>query len=185
MHFVLFGIIRILLHSVRIGNECIIFTAKSGKMKQLIIFVKPFAKYLLLFWVISIAIVSSIPHLPTAKIDTGRIEIRLDYLIHFCEYGVLIFLSLLSFIQKDFRLLLKWYILITIAIIIFAVADEFHQKLIPGRTFNPKDIRSNITGILTGLIFCYFVFRNIADDLNNNKKISKTIPHEDESISQL
>jgi VanZ family protein len=141
-------------------------------MKRLIIFFKPFAKYLLIFWVISIVIVSSIPHLPTAKIDTGRIEIRLDYLIHFCEYGALIFLSLLSFIQKDFRLLGKWYILITIAVIIFSVAEEFHQKLIPGRTFNPKDIMSNVTGILTGLLICYFVFKNIADGLNNNKKIT-------------
>jgi VanZ family protein len=126
----------------------------------------------MIFWIISIAIVSSIPHLPTAKLDTGRVEIRLDYLIHFCEYGILIFLALLSFIQKDFRLLLKWYILITIAVIIFAVAEEFHQKLIPGRTFNPKDIMSNITGIITGLLSCYFVFRTIAVDLDNNKKIT-------------
>ena len=141
-------------------------------MKRLIIFFKPFAKYLLIFWVLSIAIVSSIPHLPTAKIDTGRIEIRLDYLIHFLEYGALIFLTLLSFIRKDFLLSLKKYILITIAVIIFALADEFHQKLIPGRTFNPKDLMSNITGILIGLLFCYLVFRNIAYDFNNNKKIA-------------
>jgi VanZ family protein len=141
-------------------------------MKRLIILFKPFAKYLLIFWVISIAVFSSIPHLPTAKIDTGRIEIRLDYLIHFCEYFTLIFLSILSFINKYFRMVLKWSIFITIAVIIFAVADEFHQKLIPGRTFNPKDLMSNITGILTGLLFCYFVFRNMADDLNNNRKIT-------------
>ena len=142
-------------------------------MKQLIIFIRPFSRYLLVIWLVSIAIVSSIPHLPTPKISTGRFEIRLDYLMHFCEYGALIFLSLLSFIQKDFRLLGKWYILITIAVILFAVADEFHQKLIPGRTFNPRDIMSNITGILTGLLFCYFVFRNIADDLNKNRKITQ------------
>ena len=141
-------------------------------MKRLIILLRPYSKYLLIFWLVSIAIVSSIPHLPAPKIETGKYTIRLDYLMHFCEYGALIFLSLLSFIQKDFRLLGKWYILITIAVIIFAVADEFHQKLIPGRTFNPKDLMSNITGILTGLLFCYFVFRNIADDLNNNKKIT-------------
>jgi VanZ family protein len=138
-------------------------------MKKLIILLKPSGKYLLVIWLIAITTVSSIPHLPSPKIDTGKVEIRLDYLVHFCEYGVLIFLSLLSFVQKDFRLSRIRYILITIAVIVFAVADEFHQKLIPGRTFNPNDILSNMSGIITGLIICYFIFRNIADEYRNNQ----------------
>lgn len=142
-------------------------------MKHLIIFIRPYSKYLLIIWLVSIAVVSSLPSLPAPKIDAGKFEIRLDYLIHFCEYGALIFLSLLSFIQKDFSLSGMRYILITIAVIVFAVADEYHQKLIPGRTFNTKDIMSNITGILTGLLFCYFIFRKIAYELNNNQKESQ------------
>jgi VanZ family protein len=134
-------------------------------MKKLIIFIRPYSKYLLVFWLVSIIIVSSIPHLPTPKIETGRIKIRLDYFFHFCEYGMLAFLALLSFVKKDFIITPKKYFLITLALLIFAVLDEYHQKLIPGRTFNPKDIMSNMAGIIAALIFCVWLFRAIAEDL--------------------
>jgi VanZ family protein len=144
-------------------------------MKKLVIFLKPFSKYLLVVWVITIATVSSIPHLPTPKIETGKGVIRLDYLIHFCEYGALIFISLLSFVKKDFMLSIKKYVFITLAVIVFALTDEFHQKLIPGRTFNPKDILSNLTGIITGTLFCYFFFKKIASDFINCAKSDNKI----------
>jgi VanZ family protein len=140
-------------------------------MKQLIIFLRPWSKYLLIFWLVAITTVSSIPHLPSPKINTIKFEIRVDYLVHFCEYGALIFLSLLSFVRKDFRLPLKRYILITASVLLFALADEFHQKLIPGRTFNPKDILSNIVGISSGLIFCYCIFRKIGGEISNNNEV--------------
>ena len=119
---------------------------------------------------ITIATVSSIPHLPTPKIETGKGVIRLDYLIHFSEYGGLIFLSFLSFVKEDFILSLKKYVLITIVVTAFALADEFHQKLIPGRTFNPKDILSNLTGIIAGALFCYFFFKKIAFGFTDEAK---------------
>ena len=136
-------------------------------MKKFIVLLKPYSKYLVVIWAITIATVSSIPHLPTPKIETGKGAIRLDYMIHFCEYGVLIFLSLLSFVRKDFRLAIKRCLLITLAVIAFALTDEFHQKLIPGRTYNPKDILSNLTGIIAGAFFCYFFFKKIAYDFTN------------------
>jgi VanZ family protein len=142
-------------------------------MKKLIIFLRPWCKYLLIFWLISIGTVSSIPHLPAPKIEGLKFVIRLDYLMHFCEYGALIFLALLSFTGKNFSLSLKKYIIITFCVMAFAIADEFHQKLIPGRTFNTKDILSNLTGIITGVLFCYFVFRNISEESENrNPEIS-------------
>jgi VanZ family protein len=144
-------------------KHCIIFIAEFEKMKRLIKFIKPYAKYLLFLWALTIAVVSSLPSLPTPKIDTGSFEIRLDYLFHFCEYGLLAFLAYLTFAKEDFTNSLKKYILITLAIMIFAVADEFHQKLIPGRSFNTKDIISNLAGIVTALIFCLFTFRIISD----------------------
>ena len=130
-------------------------------MKRLIITLKPYARYLLFFWAVSIAVVSSLPSLPTPKIDTGKIAIRLDYLIHFCEYGVLSFMAFLSFEGNEFKMSYRKFILITLGLISFAILDEFHQKLIPGRAFNVKDILSNILGIITALIFCLPVFRNI------------------------
>ncbi len=137
-------------------------------MLRLIIWCKPFARYILIAWLIAIFTVSSIPRIPTLKIHISHSEIRLDYLIHFCEYGILAFMAFLSSAGNGFRLNYKRLILITLSLCIFAVIDEYHQKLIPGRSFNVKDILSNISGILTALIFCIIVFRYIAG------KIEKT-----------
>jgi VanZ family protein len=134
-------------------------------MKKLILFLKSHSKYLLVIWIVIIAAVSSIPNLPSPKIATGKVEIRFDYIFHFCEYGFLAFIAFLTFVRKDFGLSLKKYLLITICLVIFAIADEYHQKLIPGRAFNLKDILSNLIGVFAGLIFCLIVFRIIADKL--------------------
>jgi VanZ family protein len=134
-------------------------------MTRLIIWCKPFAKYLLVIWLLTIIILSSIPSIPTLTIHTARSEIRLDYMMHFCEYGLLTFLAFLYFTNSKFRLDYKKIILITISLMMFAVIDEFHQKLIPGRSFNVNDILSNITGILAAVIFCLIVFRKITEKI--------------------
>jgi VanZ family protein len=132
-------------------------------MFKLIRFLRPFSGYLLILWTITIITVSTIPSIPTLKIQTATREIRLDYLMHFCEYGLLAFLTYLTFAGSSFRISFKKYFWITICLIIFAVFDEFHQKFIPGRSYNIHDILSNITGILAGLVFCVVVFRGIAN----------------------
>ena len=134
-------------------------------MLRLIIFLRPFARYILIIWVITIITVSSIPSIPTLKIHTANKEIRLDYLFHFCEYGILAFMALLSFAGKEFKLNYRKFIFITICLILFAILDEVHQKLIPGRSYNIKDILSNITGIIAAMLFCVFVFRKVAESL--------------------
>lgn len=96
------------------------------------------------------------------KIHTEKSDIRLDYLIHLCEYGVLAFMAFLTFTGSDFKLNFKKFIIISLSLIAFAIADEFHQKLIPGRTFNTKDIYSNIMGIVAAMIFCLVVFSKIS-----------------------
>ena len=131
-------------------------------MIRLIIWCKPFAKYLMVIWLLTIIIVSSIPSIPTLKIHTARSEIRLDYLIHFCEYGIIGVYGFSLFCQQRVPVNYKKFILITLSIILFAVIDEFHQKLIPGRSFNVKDIISNIAGILAAVVFCVLVFRKIS-----------------------
>jgi VanZ family protein len=138
-------------------------------MLKLIIFLRPLARYLLIAWVLIIIILSSIPNVPTLKIHTsGGAVIRLDYLMHFCEYGLLTFIAFLSFAGNEYKINFRKYILIIMSLIIFAVLDEFHQKLIPGRSFNLKDILSNITGIMVASIFTIVVFRSIA---NKTKKV--------------
>ena len=112
-------------------------------------------------WIIIIISVSSVPSIPTLKIHTDRVDIRLDYLIHFCEYGLLAFMAFLSSAGNDYKPGFRKYLLISMCLIAFAILDEFHQKLIPGRAFNVKDIVSNIIGILAALMFCVVVFRKI------------------------
>jgi len=130
-------------------------------MIRLIILFKPFAKFTLIAWLLIIIIISSIPNIPTLKIHTARAEIRLDYLLHFCEYGVLTFMAYVSFAGNEFRINYRKFIMIAVSLILFAVLDEFHQKLIPGRSFSINDILSNITGILAFTVFTKVVFRLI------------------------
>jgi VanZ family protein len=130
-------------------------------MLQLIINLRPPARYFLILGILLISTISSLPSLPTPKIDTGKIEIRLDYVFHLLEYGALAFFAFLTFTGKDFYLSSRYYLVITFCLLLFCVLDEFHQKLIPGRSFNPKDIMSNISGVLAGLVFCIIFFRKI------------------------
>ena len=139
------------------------FLTLKLKMLRLIIFLRPFARYLLISWFLTIIIVSSIPSLPTLKIHTSRSEIRLDYLIHFCEYAILAGMAFLTFAGKEFRLDYRKFMIITTLLIFFAILDEYHQKLIPGRAFNLKDIYSNIAGVVAALVFCIIIFRKIAE----------------------
>jgi VanZ family protein len=132
-------------------------------MIRIIIWARPFSRYLLVAWTLTIITVSSIPSLPTLKIHTANSEFRLDYVFHFCEYGLLAFLGFLSFAGDEFRPGFRKFIIITVYLLAFAVLDEFHQKLIPGRSFNHKDIWSNITGILTAMLFCMALFRTMAE----------------------
>lgn len=130
-------------------------------MVRLIIWCKPFARYFFAVWIITIIVVSSVPSVPTLKIHTAKADIRLDYLVHFCEYGALAFLAFLSFAGKEFKISYRKFIIITLCLISFAFLDEFHQKIIPGRAFNVKDILSNILGIFAAVLFCMVVFRKI------------------------
>jgi VanZ family protein len=128
-------------------------------MLKLIMYLRPFARYLLIAWALTIIIVSSIPNIPTLKIHTAKSVFRLDYMMHFCEYGVLAFMTFLSFARNEFTISYKKFIVITVSLILFAILDELHQKLIPGRTYSIKDIASNMTGILAAGIFTLVLFR--------------------------
>jgi VanZ family protein len=128
-------------------------------MLRLLIWFKPYSRYFLTGWVLFILVFSSIPSLPTIKIHTAKSEIRLDYLIHLVEYGILGFLAFLSYSGGQFSPGLRRFALLTVCLILFAFLDEFHQKFIPGRTYNPIDLYSNWTGIIVALVFCMVVFR--------------------------
>lgn len=143
-------------------------------MLKLITYIRPAARYLLIAWVLTIIIVSSIPNIPTLKIHTAKKEIRLDYLMHFCEYGVLTFMAFLSFTGKEFKISYRKVLLITIGLITFAILDELHQKFIPGRSYNTKDILGNVAGIVGATLVIVILFRMIKRRLlqKNKREIS-------------
>ncbi len=134
-------------------------------MQHFIIWCKSISKYLLFGWMLTILILSSIPNIPTLKIHTARHEFRLDYLMHFAEYGMLSFLAFIYFAENEFRIGYRKVILIASGIVLFAVLDELHQKLIPGRTFSTMDIMSDVTGVAAAIVFTIFLFRSVARKL--------------------
>jgi VanZ family protein len=138
-------------------------------MLKLIIFLRPIARYLLIAWVLTIITLSSLPNIPTLKIHTARVEFRLDYLMHFCEYGVLAFMTFLSFAGEEFKIRFRKFMLITAFLVLFAALDELHQKLIPGRTCSMNDVASDVTGILAAIIFTLIIFRLIGINLKKSE----------------
>lgn len=131
-------------------------------MLKLIRIIRSVSAYFLLLWMITIILVSSTPNLPVLKIHTSKSEIRLDYFMHFCEYGFLAFMAYLAFAGRFFDVSLKKFSIITILLLIFAVADELHQKFIPGRTYNPRDLAGNFLGIFAAMVFSIIVFRRMS-----------------------
>jgi len=127
-------------------------------MLKLIVFLRPAARYLLIIWLLTIITVSSLPNIPTLKIHTAKVEFRLDYFMHFCEYGFLTFLTLLSFTGREFKIKFAKVMLITSCLMFFAILDEFHQKLIPGRSYSVRDILSNLSGVLVLTIITLVLF---------------------------
>ena len=134
-------------------------------MQHFIIWCKSISKYLLFGWMLTILILSSIPNIPTLKIHTARHEFRLDYLMHFAEYGMLSFLAFIYFAENEFRIGYRKVILIASGIVLFAVLDELHQKLIPGRTYSTRDIMSDVTGVAAAIVFTIFLFSSVARKL--------------------
>ena len=126
-------------------------------MLRLIRIIKPFAGYILVATAVFILTMSSIPSIPTLKIKTGDSTIRLDYLIHFCEYGFLAFISFLTFTDMEYRIVFRRSVLVLVCLVLFAYTDEFHQKFIPGRTYNIIDFASNAAGVAGGWLFSVVV----------------------------
>jgi len=136
-------------------------------MLKPIIYLRPYARYLLIAWLLTIVVLSSIPNIPTLKLHTAHKEFRLDYLMHFSEYGILTFITFLSFAGNEFRMSFRKIMLISASLIVFAYLDEFHQKIIPGRTYNIIDFLSNASGSVVAVIVTIVIFHVIEGRLIN------------------
>ena len=131
-------------------------------MYRLIQIFKPIAGYFLVLWIILIILFSSLPRLPDVNIKTDNFNLRVDYIIHLLEYGSLAFFTILTFAPSEVKLNARRVVIIFIALMLFAMADEFHQLLIPGRTFNPIDLVFNLLGLVGGILFTVLLGRKKA-----------------------
>jgi len=110
------------------------------------------------FFLIAIIIVSSIPNLSTPKIAiTHRFTIRMDYIFHLFEYFCFVSSFLLWQIQERKKHNLTYFLFAAVLFVLFALIEELHQQIIPGRVCNPIDFIYDCLGIF--LAFIIFVRR--------------------------
>ncbi len=117
-----------------------------GKYQKLI-------KYLFWSWLIIILLVSSIPKLPDPNIDFKKSILRLDYLIHLFEYFVLVCLFIFWKAGNEVKINIALILIVLFSGIVLGTVDEYHQKFISGRQFNPWDMFYNYLGVVSGIIF--------------------------------
>ena len=120
-------------------------------MYKLIIRVKPFFKVFFWLWLLFILVISSAPNLPDLKLNIDESIIRIDYAIHFIEYFLLASFFLIWRININLNPTIIIILLTLLIGMATGFADEFHQKIIIGRTFNPIDMLSNFLGVIAGV----------------------------------
>jgi len=98
---------------------------------------------------------SSIPQIPVPKIKAFDSIIRLDYFVHFIEYFILSIFFILWRLDKKSIFKLRTFLLYIVIGLSIAFLDEFHQILIPGRTFNIIDFMLNGSGFIMGAFVMY------------------------------
>ena len=120
-------------------------------MYKLIIRFKPFFKVFFWLWLLFILVISSVPNLPDLKLNIDESTIRIDYAIHFIEYFLLVSFFLIWRIKINLNPTITIILLTLLIGMATGFADEFHQKIIAGRTFNPIDMLSNFLGVIAGV----------------------------------
>ena len=120
-------------------------------MYKLIIRFKSFFKVFFWVWLLIILGMSSTPNLPDLKLNIDESTIRIDYAIHFIEYFLLVSFFLIWRIKNNLNPTIIIILLTLLIGMAIGFVDEFHQKIIIGRTFNPIDMLSNFLGVIAGV----------------------------------
>jgi len=114
------------------------------------------------FWCGLIFYLSSIPQLKTAK-DPFWDEVIRSFL-HLVIYSILFLLffrAINAFKEKKDYL---WPIILSI---LYSISDEFHQSLVPLRTFELKDLVVDALGILLGGLAIWKLLPKAPEELRN------------------
>lgn len=123
---------------------------------------KKLIKIVFWLWLLFIAIVSTLPNIPTQKINIWDQPFRLDYLEHFGVFAILLGLFVIWKSDEHAHFNVRAELLFLVGLFVFAIADEIHQIWIPGRSYNPLDLIYNVLGFIAGLYITKFVLQKIA-----------------------
>jgi VanZ family protein len=112
-------------------------------------------------WLSLILVVSSLPYINTPSVKMMGVEFRTDHILHWFQYMTLAFL-MVSWQYRRKPSSFKSVIFYTLLFGLFlAAADEYHQLLIPGRSFTYADMISNALGVITGVLFAALFWRPV------------------------
>jgi len=123
-----------------------------------------------IIYAIVIILVSSIPNLKTPSLRF----LAFDKLAHFFEYAVfasLIFRSFSNLFSSN--KISRIFLLSALFLSIFAFADEFHQRYIPGRFFDYYDLLTDFCGAFLVLIFLSLRFKFQRKEFNQKQLLRK------------
>lgn len=129
-------------------------------IQQLLSF-KTMFKWFFWLWLIFIGIVSSLPNIPTQKIDIWDEPFRLDYLEHFGVFAILLGIFVLWKTEGNGVFHLRNHLIFVVSLFLFAIIDEVHQLWIPGRSYNPLDLIYNLLGGFAGLFITQYGLRKL------------------------
>lgn len=110
-------------------------------------------------WVTLIISFSIIPNGPKMQVEIKENIYRLDYILHFLVYFSLAIFYLLWKADNYFNIISKHLVYFLIGGLILSGLSEYVQTFIPGRTFNPFDFYSNMSGVVLGVIIPKLVFK--------------------------
>jgi VanZ family protein len=102
-------------------------------------------KFIALLYAVIIFVISSLPQLTPPHLGF-TLE---DKVYHFIEYSIFSYLLFLTFYRSKTDFLKKNLFLFSSLIgIIYAYSDEFHQRFVPGRTYDLYDFAADCLGII-------------------------------------
>lgn len=120
---------------------------------------KTLFKSLFWIWMIILVALSSIPNIPTQKVNIWDEPFRLDYLEHFLVFGGLMALYVGWKSDNNGMIKLSNHYLNLVYLILYAALNESIQIWIPGRTFNPLDLLYNILGLVVFFIISPIIIK--------------------------
>lgn len=81
-----------------------------------------------------------------------------DKCVHAVLFGFLGFLFLRAWVQGEYGQATLYTAAFTIVFTVFyGIADEFHQKFVPGRTPDVSDVIADATGVILVCVFVIFM----------------------------